>query len=160
MYFEDEGTRFSLEGTLLNVDLEWWRVRLGASMITGEPFSAFNPRVGFTVYDRPVNYWGPLWGKLPEVFVQLGTMSYIDHSAPYYDYYFAEAVEQLEGLSIESLDPIGFAGFLQTYAAALEETGAAELAGAVRDRALELRSQNSDKEAQFVPVEYRDLCKE
>ena len=75
--------------------------------------------------------------------------------------YFAEAVEQLEGLSIESLDPIGFADFLQTYAAALEETGAAELAGCGQGSSIGVAARRTaTRKRNSFPVEYRDVCKE
>lgn len=73
--------------------------------------------------------------------------------------YYREAVPSLEQLGVASKDPIGFATYLDAFAASLEASGEGADAAKVRERAAKLRSDNPGKSAGFVPVEYRDVCR-
>lgn len=68
--------------------------------------------------------------------------------------YFAKAVPRLEGLGIESSDPIAYAQFLDTYVVALKASGADASAEELTLKASALREKNPGKYAQFTPLPY------
>lgn len=74
--------------------------------------------------------------------------------------FYGEAIEHLDRLSVASDDPIAYANYLESYSVALERTGDVALAGTLQDRARDLRSSSGTQVAQFVPIRYREVCKE
>ena len=72
--------------------------------------------------------------------------------------FYAEAVGYLDQTAIANEDPIGYADYLSAYAVVSDETGAADTARDMRKRAAGLHSENEGRTADFVPVEYRDVC--
>jgi hypothetical protein len=60
-------------GNLLYAGIEYYHVRAGLSLIDGQygpVFTLLPISVGYTVYERPVHYWGQLYGRMPEVYVK------------------------------------------------------------------------------------------
>jgi hypothetical protein len=61
---------------LISLDARWWRIRGGISVgefgygYGGTTFLSMPVRVGLTLWQRPMNYVGCLWGMLPEVYLQ------------------------------------------------------------------------------------------
>jgi tetratricopeptide (TPR) repeat protein len=72
--------------------------------------------------------------------------------------YFAKAVPRLEGLGIETTDPIAYAEFLDTYVAASKASGDAELAETLALKASELRAKHPGQVAHFKPDAHPTNC--
>jgi tetratricopeptide (TPR) repeat protein len=70
--------------------------------------------------------------------------------------FYERAIERLDRFEHVDRDPIGFANYLDDYAAALEQTGRPEKATGVRNRADSIRSENVGARAVFTPRHYRD----
>lgn len=72
----DDNSRFKAEPTVMMeapyVGVEFSRVRAGFGLVDGYYWAvSFLPiSVGYTIYERPVRYWGRLYGKVPEVYVE------------------------------------------------------------------------------------------
>ncbi|MDH3747720.1 MAG: tetratricopeptide repeat protein [Gammaproteobacteria bacterium] len=72
--------------------------------------------------------------------------------------YYSEAVPVVEQLGILRDDPVGYAYFLEGYSDALRRLGRTDAASAESNRAKLLKSENEGVSANFVPIEYRDVC--
>lgn len=60
-------------GSLLSVEVEWNRFRLGASAVRVPFVPTLSPlpvSLGYTLWERPQNYAGRLFGKVPEVWTR------------------------------------------------------------------------------------------
>ena len=72
----DNNSRFRAEPTVLMempyVGVEFSRVRAGFGLIDGYygAISFLPISVGYTIYERPIRYWGRLYGKVPEIYVE------------------------------------------------------------------------------------------
>lgn len=77
----------SVHASTLNLDIEWHRLRLGVSAFELYGGASVLPvRIGCTIFDRPRNYGGRLFGKLPEVYVQAAVHHSIwNDPPPYYN---------------------------------------------------------------------------
>ncbi|MCX6844712.1 MAG: hypothetical protein NTX53_20815 [candidate division WOR-3 bacterium] len=55
------------------VGVEFHRARAGFGLFDGAYYAAFSVlpiSIGYTIYERPVRYWGRLYGKVPDVYVK------------------------------------------------------------------------------------------
>lgn len=72
--------------------------------------------------------------------------------------YFARGLEIVDQLGAEQHDPIGVAGVLDRYAAALLEAGESAEATQAQERAEALRAAHPARVAQFQPDSYAGAC--
>jgi tetratricopeptide (TPR) repeat protein len=72
--------------------------------------------------------------------------------------YFSGAVPILESLGVGAKDPIGYANYLEMYAAALRNSNQIERSNEFSNKAKILNSKNPDAKAQFIPVNYKAGC--
>jgi hypothetical protein len=72
--------------------------------------------------------------------------------------YFSEAHPQLQRISIETRNPIGYAVFLDEYATALEQTQKDAEARPLRSQALELRNKFPGEKARNDRTPYGTQC--
>jgi tetratricopeptide (TPR) repeat protein len=72
--------------------------------------------------------------------------------------YYSRAVPELERLGAPRSDPIGFADYLNAYAAALQASGKPGAALQTAQRATDLRTSSPTSIARFVPVTYKSIC--
>ena len=72
--------------------------------------------------------------------------------------FYEQALPILEKLGAPRSDPVGYASYLEDYAFAMARNGNENNAAQVRAKALAIRRANPGKEAQFVPLYYRDVC--
>jgi hypothetical protein len=70
----------------VRVEAEWWRLRLGvgfANQFEKSMYSLFPLSIGFTLWQRPHNYAGRLFGKLPEVYLRYSEEGILNDPPPY-----------------------------------------------------------------------------
>ncbi|WBY02410.1 hypothetical protein PE066_02425 [Ramlibacter tataouinensis] len=72
--------------------------------------------------------------------------------------YYEQVIPELVRLGVLRQDPIGFAALLDDYALAESRAGNEASAQEARARSASIRSENPGKNAQFVPVHYREAC--
>lgn len=84
--------------------------------------------------DRRLN--GPIHLSL----IELGRMHFDQKQYEPARNYFSEAFKLFEAMNAETMDPLGYAQFLDEYSLSLESTGAADQAAPFRSRAQQLRT--------------------
>jgi len=120
----DAGVKTSLEGgfpatiRLLSLDLRWWRLRAGISLGefgygTRTTFLTIPARAGFTLWQRPRNYVGSLYGMLPEIYLQgSGSLTIWTVDAPptalFVGHAELRAAADLYGLGVDVGAGVGF----------------------------------------------------
>ncbi len=85
-------------------------------------------------FDRRLN--GPIHLSL----IELGRMHFDQKQYEPARTYFSEAFKLFEAMNAETMDPLGYAQFLDEYSLSLENTGAADRAVPFRSRAAQLRA--------------------
>lgn len=104
------------------------------------------------------NVFGPVSGNISKRLSELARLSLAQKKYREAVGYFQEAVPMLEKLGMLDSDPVGYADYLETYAAALKQTRKTEEAKEIYEKAESIRDRNPGKEAQFVPVNYGQGC--
>ena len=98
------------------------------------------------------------YAKISQNLFELGRLYIAQHKWELASQQFSEALPMLQGLNIESKDPMGYANLLQEYQTILINTGNTALAKANEATINRLKSTNAGATAQYISDPYPDNC--